>query len=137
MDGADAGKWAWILVGIGAQEDVEKYIDWIMQDVTAFQEAVLLPAITAKPLGGKGGRPNAQHDQDDHAHQRPPNKANKGKYKSNGKGKGKQNTWKKRQWDDHANDKWRKKSSWQSQWNWCYSQWDRCYENDNKTGNVR
>ena len=31
----------------------------IMQDVTAFQEAVLLPAAQTKPHGGKGGRPYA------------------------------------------------------------------------------
>ena len=88
MEDADAAKWACILVGIGAEADVEKYVEWykakarlrpnvlqqvhdywwarawrialamrlnrtfaevtteIMQDVTAFQEAVPLPAIT-------------------------------------------------------------------------------------------
>ena len=61
-----------------------------MQDVTAFQEAVLLPTVNAKPPGRKGGRPNAQHEQDDHAQERPPRKGDKGKYK--GKGTGKQNT---------------------------------------------
>ena len=90
-DGADAAKWAFILVGIGREDEVEKYIDWykakvrsrpnalqqvhdywwacawrialamrlntsfseitreITQDVTSFQEAVLLPAANAKP----------------------------------------------------------------------------------------
>ena len=28
IDGADAAKWAWVLVGIGTEDEVEKYIDW-------------------------------------------------------------------------------------------------------------
>ena len=43
----------------------------IMQDVTAFQEAVLLPAAQTRPSGGKGRRPNAYNDQDDTPPERP------------------------------------------------------------------
>ena len=144
MDGVDAAKWAFILVGIGTKEDVEQYVEWykakarsrpdalqqvheywyacawrialamrlgtsfgevtgdIMADVTAFQEAVLAPASRRKQ-SGKGGRYNVRNDTAE-VSQRPPRKAYKGKSKGKSKGKGKGNAWKKREWDDHAND---------------------------------
>ena len=87
----------------------------IMQDVTAFQEAVLLPTTQSRLSGKKGKRPNAYVDPDDTPFERPW-KGSKGKNKNKGKGKDKQANWKKRQWKDQSNDQWWKRQSWQLQW---------------------
>ena len=56
----------------------------IMQDVTAFQEAVLLPAAQTRPSGGKGRRPNAYNDLDDHP--RTPVERHQGQEQKQGQG---------------------------------------------------
>jgi len=45
IDGANAARWAWILLGIGEEDDVMKYADWFVAKARAHSEMV--PAIQA------------------------------------------------------------------------------------------
>ena len=45
IDGANAARWAWILLGIGEEDDVMRYVDWFVAKARAHAEMV--PAIQA------------------------------------------------------------------------------------------
>ena len=126
MDGADAAKWALILVGIGT----ETYIDWYkakarsrpnaLQQVhdywfaCAWRIALAMLGMSCKEVTTDIMQDvTAYNEQDDTPLERPW-KGSKGKNKNKGKGKGKQ-ALEETPWDQ-SNDQWWKRQTWQSQW---------------------
>ena len=97
----------------------------VMADIASLRETVLAPPKNTPNKGGKGSRPNASLTYDEDVTDKPPRKGDKGK------GKGKRNQWRKRQYDD-GQDQWWKKNQWQGSWGGYRTQWDNQSYHDDK-----
>ncbi|OLP91089.1 hypothetical protein AK812_SmicGene27264 [Symbiodinium microadriaticum] len=60
IDGANAARWAWILLGIGEEDDVMKYVDWVVAKTRAHADMVPAGVLAQDGVDHRHGAPE-QH----------------------------------------------------------------------------